>query len=69
MKVNGDKFLYTVFCRHKRFCKACVQVGNNEIKSSSYTKQHVLGMQFDQKLIFIVIWMNCVEKPGGRCLH
>ncbi len=50
MKVNGDKFQYIVFSRKKTFSEACVQVGNNEIKSSSYVK--LLGVYFDQKLSF-----------------
>ena len=49
MKVNDDKFQYFVFCRNKTFSDACVQVGDNEIKSSSYVK--LLGVYFDQKLI------------------
>ncbi len=50
MKVNGDKFQYIVCCRNKTFREECMQVGNNEIKSSPYVK--LLGVYFDQKLIF-----------------
>ena len=47
MKVNDDKLQYIVFCRKEQ--KIVKQVGNNEIKSSSYVK--LLGVYFDQKLI------------------
>ena len=36
----------------KTFSEACVQVGNTEIKSSFYVKLYVLGVYFDQKIIF-----------------
>ncbi len=50
MKVNHDKFQYIVFCRNKTISDEYISVRSNEIMSSSCVK--VLGVYFDQKLIF-----------------
>ena len=49
MKVN-DENQHIVFCGNKTFSEACVQVSNNEIKSSPYVK--LLGVYFDQNFSF-----------------
>ena len=46
MTINSN-ILYLV---ETRYLEACVQVGNNEIRSSSHVK--LLGVYFDQNLIF-----------------
>ena len=60
MTINSS-ISYFVETRHS---DACVQVGNNEIMSSSYVK--LLGVYFDQKLIFDYHVEELCRKAGRK---